>query len=102
MLSKPATHLLPSLSPASLPHHFTGTYFTAQPFEQRAASWYIPFYFMPGAEEALTANDWKFFRELLGVNASQQQMDAYVERLSQPGAHTRSASCVEAPKLLGV
>lgn len=65
----------------------TGTYFTAQPLEQRAASWYIPFVMMPGSEEALMANDWALFKLLMGQNAKQDQVDEVIERLSQPGAH---------------
>lgn len=43
------------------------------------------FFCLPGAEAALTANDWALFRQIMGSSCSQQQLDVYVQQLSQPG-----------------
>jgi len=47
----------------------------------------MPFVMLPGSEEALMANDWALFKLLAGQNANKEQVDEYIERLSQPGAH---------------
>jgi len=33
------------------------------------------------------ANDWALFKLWAGQNASKEQLDEYIERLSQPGVH---------------
>lgn len=43
------------------------------------------FFCLPGAEAAVTANDWALFRQIMGSSCSQQQLDMYVQQLSQPG-----------------
>jgi hypothetical protein len=48
-------------------------------------SWYIPFILMPGSEDMLMANDWGLLRLWAGQDASKDQLDAYIKRLSEPG-----------------
>jgi hypothetical protein len=74
--------MFPALPSPSSP---AGTYFTAQPLEQRAASWYMPLFLLPGSEDAVKANDWALLRLWLGKDGSSEQVDAWIERLAQPG-----------------
>lgn len=74
--------MFPALPSPSSPG---GTYFTAQPLEQRAASWYMPLFLLPGSEDAVKANDWALLRLWLGKDGSSEQVDAWIERLAQPG-----------------
>lgn len=53
--------------------------------QQRAASWYVPFFLLDESEEALQANDWQLFRLLTQQNASSEQVAESIARLSQPG-----------------
>ncbi|KAF6255606.1 putative hydrolase or acyltransferase of alpha/beta superfamily [Scenedesmus sp. NREL 46B-D3] len=54
--------------------------------KQRAHWWYMLFFTLPGAEAALTADDWALFRQVMGQGCGQQQVQQYVDALSQPGA----------------
>ncbi len=54
--------------------------------EQREASWYFDFFNKTGiAENALTANDWDFFRRITRDSGDQ---DHFIRDLSRPGALT--------------
>jgi hypothetical protein len=64
---------------------YAGLYFAAQPLQQRAVGWYMPFFLLPGSEEALKAHDWALFRLFERQNATEEQVEAYVNRLSEPG-----------------
>eukprot|EP00882_Tetradesmus_deserticola_P008883 GHRQ01009372.1.p3 GENE.GHRQ01009372.1~~GHRQ01009372.1.p3 ORF type:complete len:162 (+),score=50.76 GHRQ01009372.1:1145-1630(+) len=46
------------------------------------------FFTLPGAEAALTAHGWELFRQVMGQGCSPQQVQQYVDALSQPGALT--------------
>ena len=65
-----------------------GTYFTAQPLEQRAASWYVPLFLLPGSEDAMMANDWALWKLWLAKHggASNEQLAAWIAQMSEPGA----------------
>lgn len=56
-----------------------------QPVEQRQASWYIPFFLLPGSEAVLQENGWQLWQMWLGQSVSQAQMLDYIERLSDSG-----------------
>jgi hypothetical protein len=43
------------------------------------------FFCLPGAEAAVSANDWALFRQIIGRSCSQQQLAVYVQQLSEPG-----------------
>jgi hypothetical protein len=43
------------------------------------------FFCLPGAEDAVAANGWSLFRQIMGSSVSQPQVEAYVQQLSQPG-----------------
>jgi hypothetical protein len=57
---------------------------SAEP-KQRAHWWYMLFFTLPGAEAALTADGWALFKQVMGQGCSQQQVQQYVDALSQPG-----------------
>jgi hypothetical protein len=48
---------------------------------------------MPGSEEMLMANDWELLRLWAGQDASKEQLEAYIKRLSEPGESFRKACC---------
>jgi hypothetical protein len=49
------------------------------------------FFMLPGAEAALTANGWALFKQVMGQGCSQQQVQQYINALSQPG--TQAGVC---------
>jgi pimeloyl-ACP methyl ester carboxylesterase len=61
------------------PATFPGT------MEQRARSWYMLLFAWPEAEDILSRDDWRLFREWLG---DVEDLDRYIEDLSRPGRLT--------------
>ena len=59
--------------------------FSRRTVEQREKSWYMLLFQFPEAEEILRRDDWALMREWM---ASHPELDAAIERLSQPGALT--------------
>jgi hypothetical protein len=44
------------------------------------------FFTLPGAEQALTASDWKLFRQVMDpASNSSEDVERYVQQLAQPG-----------------
>jgi hypothetical protein len=70
-------------------HTLAGTVFCANP-KQRELSWYMLFFQHPEAEELLAADNWALMRQLWGKNSNEQEMQDYIDALSQPGACSRS------------
>lgn len=48
------------------------------------------YFLLPGAEDALQANDWALFRLVMGAGCNEQQLQQYQEQLSQPGVRPES------------
>lgn len=61
------------------PATFPGT------MEQRARSWYMLLFAWPEAEDILSRDDWRLFREWVG---EVEDLDRYIEDLSRPGRLT--------------
>jgi hypothetical protein len=56
--------------------------------KQRELSWYMLFFQHPEAEELLAADDWALLRQFMSKNANEQEVQAYIDALSQPGGVT--------------
>ncbi len=61
------------------PATFPGT------MEQRALSWYMLLFAWPEAEDILSRENWRFFREWIGAA---EDLERYIEDLSRPGRLT--------------